>query len=41
VRRSCLDASDALRRLGWQPRTALDEGLALTLDYARSYEAAA
>jgi UDP-glucose 4-epimerase len=41
VRRSCLDASSARRRLGWTARTTLDEGLARTLDHARSYEAEA
>jgi UDP-glucose 4-epimerase len=41
VRRSCLDAGDARRRLGWRPGTTLDDGLAQTLEYARSYHAEA
>jgi UDP-glucose 4-epimerase len=32
VRRSALAIDKAVRELGWQPRTALREGLALTLD---------
>jgi UDP-glucose 4-epimerase len=35
-RRSCLDASAALRHLGWEAWTPLDEGLRRTLDWFRS-----
>jgi UDP-glucose 4-epimerase len=35
VRRSCLAPAAAARMLGWQPRTALREGLDLTLTHAR------
>ena len=31
IRRSCLDASAARAALGWEPRTALDDGLQRTL----------
>jgi UDP-glucose 4-epimerase len=34
--RSCLDASEALRDLGWEPWTTLDEGLATTIDWFRA-----
>jgi UDP-glucose 4-epimerase len=41
VRRSCLDAAHARRRLAWDPRMELAEGMARTLEDARCYTAAA
>jgi UDP-glucose 4-epimerase len=41
VRRSCLDAARARRILAWEPQTALGEGVARTLEDARSYLAEA
>jgi UDP-glucose 4-epimerase len=41
VLRSVLDASAASRVLGWRPATALDEGLARTLDWLRTAAPAA
>ena len=34
--RSALDAGRAAIQLGWKPWTALDDGLALTLDWFRA-----
>ncbi len=36
VRRSCLDASQAGRVLGWAPETSIDEGLAAAVGFFRS-----
>ena len=38
VRRICLDTSLAQRELGWSPRLSLEQGLAATVDYYRSFE---
>ena len=38
--RRCPDISKARRLLGWEPRVGLDEGLAPTVEYFRSLEAA-
>jgi UDP-glucose 4-epimerase len=36
LERSCLDPGRAAIHLGWKPWTALDEGLALTVDWFRT-----
>jgi UDP-glucose 4-epimerase len=36
IYRSCLDSGKARKEIGWQPRLALREGLAETVDYYRS-----
>ncbi len=34
--RYCLDNSKIKKELGWEPKVSLDEGLKLTIEYARS-----
>ncbi len=36
-RSTCADTSKLLRHLGWQPKTSLDEGLALQLNWQRQF----
>ena len=37
IKNQYLDASKARQMLGWQPLYSMDDGLALTIDWYRSY----